>query len=129
MFTISKDKDKTISITRGDVGNITVTAKHRDGSSYTFLEGDVVRFRVFKKKNCSCTVLCKDVVVTGETDSVPVRLTSDDTRIGAVISKPEDYWYEVELNPETEAQTIIGYDEDGEKIFRLYPEGSDERDE
>lgn len=37
-----------------------------------------------------------------------------------------DYWYEVELNPETEAQTIIGYDEDGPKIFRLYPEGDDE---
>ena len=45
--------------------------------------------------------------------------------IGEVINKPTNYWYEIELNPNTQPQTIIGYDEDGEKLFVLYPEGSD----
>lgn len=124
MFTISQGPDKTISITRGDVANIAVTAQYEDGSPYTFLVGDVVRLNVFKKKDCTSIVLTKDVNVSEETQVTIVRLDKDDTKIGEVISKPVDYWYEVELNPDTEPQTIIGYDDVGEKIFRLYPEGS-----
>ena len=56
---------------------------------------------------------------------VEIYLTEEDTKIGEVISKPKDYWYEVELNPDEEPQTIIGYDEDGAKIFKLFPEGDD----
>lgn len=124
MFTINQES-KTISITRGDVANIAVTSNYSDGSLYTFLKGDVVRFKVFKKKDCSSVVLTKIVNVSEETQSVIVRLDKTDTKIGEVINKPVDYWYEVELNPDTEPQTIIGYDDYGEKIFRLYPEGSD----
>lgn len=123
MFTILSDK--TICLTRGDVASIVVTASLQDGSLYTFKPGDVLRFRVFKKRECSCVVIQKDVQVNGETESVTVNLTKDDTTIGEIISRPVDYWYEVEVNPETEPQTIIGYDEAGEKIFRLYPEGSE----
>jgi hypothetical protein len=36
-----------------------------------------------------------------------------------------DYWYEVELNPDEDCQTIVGYDEDGAKVLRLFPEGAD----
>lgn len=123
MFAILSDK--TICLTRGDVASIVVTASLQDGSLYTFKHGDVLRFRVFKKRECSCVVIQKDVQVNGETESVTVNLTKDDTTIGEIISRPVDYWYEVEVNPETEPQTIIGYDEAGEKIFRLYPEGSE----
>jgi hypothetical protein len=77
---------------------------------------------VFEKKDCSKVVLRKDVEAGEETELVEIELTSEDTRIGEVISKPVDYWYEVELNPDGEAQTIIGYDKDGAKVFKLYPE-------
>ena len=60
-----------------------------------------------------------------EAESVTINLTKEDTKIAEIINKPVDYWYEIEMNPDTEPQTIIGYDEDGEKIFRLYPEGSE----
>jgi hypothetical protein len=50
-------------------------------------------------------------------------LSKEDTKIGKKVNKPVDYWYEVELNPDTYPQTIVGYDEDGAKIFKLYPEG------
>jgi hypothetical protein len=92
------------------------------GVPYTFREGDVVRFSVFGRKDCSEVVLRKDTEVTAETGAVEILLSSEDTRIGEVISKPVDYWYEVELNPETYPQTIIGYDQDGAKVFKLYPE-------
>ena len=113
----------TILITRGDIGTVEVSATNPDGESYSFQQGDIVRFKVMQKKRCDVVVLQKDVSVEHESASVDIPLTSQETRIGSIINKPIDYWYEVELNPETEAQTIIGYDEDGPKIFRLYPEG------
>lgn len=123
MFVILNDK--TICLTRGDVANIVVSANLQDGQAYTFTAGDVVRFRVYEKKNCSNVVIQKDAVVDTEAQSVTISLDKEDTKIGELISKPVDYWYEIEVNPDTKPQTIIGYDEAGEKIFRLYPEGSE----
>lgn len=120
MFVINEDL--SIYLTRGDSAVFSVGANIGE-TEYTFKEGDVVRFKVFGKKNCDDVVLKKDVVVGEATNLVQIALDSDETKIGDVISKPTDYWYEVELNPDTYAQTIIGYDEDGAKIFKLYPEG------
>lgn len=122
MFKI--DSDKTIHITRGDIGAISIGAKI-EGTDYEFQKGDVLGFKVFEAKNCGCVVLKKDVVVESTGQEVVINLQSDETRLGNVISVPTNYWYEVELNPDTAPQTIIGYDEEGAKIFRLYPEGSD----
>lgn len=121
MFII--DSNKIIHVTRGDVGSFTVSATDGDQVPYTFRQGDIVRLLVFKKKDCDDVVLSKSVEATPDTTEVNIKLTTEDTRIGEVINKPVDYWYEIELNPETNPQTLICYDEDGPKIFRLYPEG------
>ena len=123
MFRI--DEDKTIHLTRGDVAVMEVDAAEEDGSAHVFQSGDIVRFKVTEKKDCESVMLQKDVTVTGGTTLVEVFLDGEDTKIGEVINKPKDYWYEVEKNPDTYPQTIIGYDEDGPKVLRLYPEGSD----
>ena len=117
--------DKTICLTRGDVASLIVSANLQDGQAYTFKPGDILRFRIFKKRDCKSVVLQKDVSVTEDTTTVTISLSSDDTKLGELCSRPVEYWYEIEVNPDTEPQTIIGYDEAGEKIFRLYPEGSD----
>lgn len=119
------NEDGSIYVTRGDVLYFGVTAEDQNGEVYTFVPGDVVRFKVCAKKNCDKVVIQKDVRVSTNTESVEIFLDEKDTKIGKVISKPVDYWYEVELNPGTCPQTIIGYDDDGAKIFRLYPEGGD----
>lgn len=123
MFKINEDK--SIHITRGDIANITVSAVDKDGQPYAYKSGDVVRLKVFKKKDCTSVVLEKEVEATEGEQSVDILLSKEDTKVGEVISKPSTYWYEVELNPHTRPQTIIGYDEDGEKLFVLYPEGGD----
>ena len=123
MFKINEDK--SIYLTRGDIADIKVSATKPDGEQYTFSVGDVVRFKVFKRRDCGCVEIQKDTVVTEETQEVIIYLEKKDTKIGEIVSKPTNYWYEVELNPDTAPQTIIGYDEDGEKIFRLFPEGSE----
>lgn len=122
MFTINDDL--SIYLTRGDIAFFTVTAEEND-KLHVFLPNDVVRFKVTERRNCENVVMQKDFLVKTETDRVEIVLDENDTKIGDVISKPTDYWYEVELNPFTNPQTIIGYDEDGAKILKLFPEGKD----
>lgn len=118
------NEDNSIYVTRGDIVTFGVTAKDGD-QPYTFQPGDVVRIKVFGKKDTNKVVLQKDFPVTTATEVVEIYLDERDTKIGEVISKPVDYWYEVELNPLSDPQTIIGYGEDGPAIFKLFPEGRD----
>ena len=126
MFNINKET-KQIELTRGNVATIGVTATNDDETDYIFVVGDIVRFKVFEKKDCDKVVLQKDVEVKEQTSIVNVELTSEETKIGELINKPVDYWYEIELNPDTNTQTIVGYDKQGAKIFTLYPEGGDKK--
>ena len=112
------NEDQSIYCTRGDAMAFVVPTE------YSFRKDDIVRFQVFKKKDCAEVVLRKDFTVTEDAERFEIVLTGDDTKFGAIISKPTDYWYEVELNPYDHPQTIIGYDEDGAKIFKLFPEGN-----
>ena len=123
MFTINDDK--SIYLTRGDIAVIEVGASSTNDEPYTFKVGDIVRFSVFEKGSYDQIVIKKDVSVEKESPTVDISLYKEDTKIGDLINKPKDYWYEIELNPETYPQTIIGYDPRGPKIFRLYPEGND----
>ena len=123
MFTILNDK--TICLTRGDIATLDVSANQQNNEPYTFVAGDVVRFKVFEKKNCNYVILSKDVIVDTATTTVSIPLTSAETKIGTLVNKPIDYFYEIELNPDTNPQTIIAYDPINAKIFRLFPEGGD----
>lgn len=115
----------TIEITRGDTLNISLSIKE-DGDNYTFQPGDVVVFSVYKKGKLSeNAVLLKTINVSSSTESLSINFTSEETKIGDLINKPVDYWYEVELNGQ---YTVIGYDDTGAKILRLYPEGSQDDD-
>ena len=122
MFVINEDN--SIYVTRGDVVFFSVTAED-NGKLYTFQPGDVVRIKVYGRKDAESVVLQKDFAIFTATESADIYLSEADTKFGDVISKPTDYWYEIELNPYTEPQTIIGYDEDGAKVFKLFPEGDD----
>lgn len=128
MFVVNDDL--SIYATRGDIVCLNVSATDdRTGGAYEFQPGDIVQMKIYAKKNADDVVLQKDFPVVAKTDTVGVVLTESDTKIGETISKPRDYWYEVTLNPYTNPQTFIGYDEDGAKIFKLFPEGKDIEDE
>lgn len=122
MFVINEDQ--SIYLTRGDVLFFSVEIDETKTTD-KFQAGDVVRFKAFEKKACENVVLQKDFEITEESTTVEIYLDKEDTKIGDVISKPVDYWYEIELNPDTVPHTIIGYDEDGPKILKLMPEGKD----
>ncbi len=122
MFQINEDN--SIYVTRGDVLFFCVSAED-NGTPFKFQAGDILRIKVYGKKDAETVVLQKDFPVTETTEKKWLYLTEEDTKIGETISKPKDYWYEVELNPNTNPQTIIGYNEDGAALFRLFPEGED----
>lgn len=121
MFAINEDK--SIYITRGDIASIEVSALDPSGEPHTFQPGDLVRIQVFDKKNVHNVKLSKGVLVEEATTAVEILLETEDTRYGELVHKPTDYWYEITINPYTAPQTIVGYDVDGPKIFRLFPEG------
>lgn len=122
------DRDYNIELTRGDVLPLNITATNKDGTDYEFKTDDVIRFKIIEKDKCNCVIVQKDVTVKQPTTMVQLDLTKDDTKIGKLINKPVDYWYEVELNPDTNPQTIIGYTkENGGKLFTLLPEGGDKK--
>lgn len=129
----------TIKINRGDYLPIKLKAKQpaldedgkiiydEDGKpvllDYTFQEGDTIRFGVYNKRKLDRdALLLKEIFVDEESDTVQFTITSQEMKIGKLINKPKDYWYEITMN---NGQTLIGYDEDGAKILRLYPEGSE----
>ena len=119
---MQKIEGTTIKVNRGDILNFTFSIKKEDGTNYTFQIGDTIRFAVYNKEGLnSGSLLLKEIVVDSESQSIEIELTSSETKIGNIVNKPIDYWYEIELNGE---HTIIGYDDAGAKIFRLYPEGS-----
>lgn len=122
MLIVNND-EKSIHATRGDEVVFSFSTQI-DGADYVFKIGDVVRFSVTEKNDCSKVVLTKDFNIEEETAAIDIIITGEEMKIGEVISKPKDYWYEIELNPLTKPQTVIGYDTEGPKLLRLYPEGS-----
>ena len=124
MLKINQD-DMSISLTRGDSVAFDVQAKQGD-SVYEYAESDIIHFRVSEAKDVGEELLALSFrPIKGEDGkySVQVQLDAEDTRnLGKAASKPVEYWYEVALENSAGEQTIIGYDEDGAKIFRLYPE-------
>ena len=122
MFVVHNDM--TIYATRGDVVYFPVEKKVGD-AKYQFQPGDIVRIRVCEKKNYSKVFLLKDFVVEEATTSVNIFLDKWEMKFGDIINKPTDYWYEVELNPDTFPDTIIGHNEKGAAVFKLFPEAKD----
>ena len=120
--------DLSIYANRGDIVFFSVTADD-NGVRYKFQPGDIVRMAIYGKKDAETCVMQKDFPVEDVTEKVFIYLDEQDTKIGETISKHKDYWYEIVLNPDTMPQTIIGYDEDGPKIFRLFPESEEINDD
>ena len=126
-------KEKNIEVTRGNYMAITVTTQNADGSDYIFQPEDVLRFKVFERKNVDNVFLEKDFKVSEPSKEITIELTSNEMKLGELIDKQKNYWYEIELNPDTpKTQTIVGYEltEDGEPnpaILTLLPEGGDKK--
>lgn len=115
-----KVRDRNFYVTRGDSGSFLLNFKN-----YKFKNGDVVEFKVYEKKNLDRDpVLFKEKIINSiePVEKVKFELTSKDTSLGEIENKIVEYWYEIILNGD---KTVFCYDENGPKIFYLYPGGLD----
>lgn len=118
---------RNIEITRGNVLPLTIKANNKDQNLYEYNAGDVIRFKIMKAKKVDDVVFQKDFKVEESSTEHDIVITAEEMKIGELSSKPVDYWYEVELNPDTpETQTIIGFTKkQGAAIITILPEGGD----
>ena len=122
---------KNIDITRGNVLPLEIDATNEvDSNSYEFQIGDVIRFKVMEEGNVKNIFFEKDFTIEEVSSKTNITITANEMKIGELSSDPVKYWYEIELNPDTDfTQTIIGYDlEEGAAILTLLPEGGDGND-
>lgn len=121
--------DRNIRITRGNMLPITVSADNDiDGNDYEFQIGDVIRFQIFDTKNVNKVYLKKDFKIDEATIEKTIIMTAEEMKIGELKNKPTDYWYEIEINPDTENTiTIEGYRKDeGPAIITILPEAGND---
>lgn len=123
-----KIENNEIQITRGDKGNIPVKIPLNEEKTefYQFKTGDKIKFGVYKKgKLAENAVILKEIKITEPTETALIPLESEETKIGELINKELEFWYEIILN---DYETILGYEKDKKpKIFWLLPEGSDKK--
>ena len=112
----------TIMVNRGDVLNFTLSIKKDDGTNYVFQVGDVITFGIYNKEGLNNkAILLKTIEVETSSTSVEIELSNTETKIGSIVNNPIEYWYEIDLNDE---HIVLGYDDNGAKVFKLFPEGS-----
>lgn len=117
MFKI--DGNRTIHITRGDVGTITVNFN-------TILSDDnEIVFKICPANDVEHPIYISPpyTPATGDT-AVTFTLESDVTKESVpAANTPLTYWYEIVFNPGSYTTTVAGYDVLGPKLFIVYPEG------
>ena len=129
MFIIDED-NTTIKMTRGQSGFITFSTLTPEGELYTFKRNDIIRLNITKEGRENMIVMSIDTRIEEDTNEASIFIASSDSTIGPVINKPVNYWYDIELNPDSSlAQMLLGYDDNGPKIFRLYPESVKEEED
>lgn len=111
-------KNKVFHVTWGDKGSFDVSFK-----DYTFQPGDTLELKVYPEDNMDAEpILTKAVIADEEVDSLTMNLLGADTKLGEPINERITFWYEITLNGD---QTPFCFDENGPKIFYIYPGGVD----
>ena len=76
------DKNMSVYLTRGDACLLPIYCKNSKGESYIFRNGETLRFRVFRKRQCKEVVLVKDITVFEDTDRVELFLSPNEISWG-----------------------------------------------
>lgn len=114
-------KGTTIYINRGN--KLLFNYQIMNGEEpYEFVSGDKIRFSIYNKSGLNQDALIqKEFEPEVGTDNIDIEINSEEMKIGEMLNKEKEYWYEITLNEET----TLGYDDDGAKKLILYPEGKD----
>lgn len=119
-----KTEGTTIKVFRGDSGHFDISKTDSEGNIEQFKQGDKVILSVkenFGEKN---VLLRKTIPVNEDCDKVEFPISEEESiSLTDLISEPMDFEYDVKVKG-VESSTIIGHDDSGAKIFKVYPTGS-----
>lgn len=137
MIAIGED-GKTIHLTRGDATSKSYNRLAFNFPIYNFGTGqeeyyefqitDKIAFICFEKKGYTKEEILRkeytleEIGYTEPTTVVEIPLTEEDTKKFPLTNKAQTYWYDIVLNDTT---TILGFDDEGAKLIRVYPEGEE----
>ena len=110
-----------IKCPRGDAGYIDIRKSDSEDNTEIFSKGDKVIFSIKNNFSEPEVILRKTVDVEEDTETVRIEFSHEDTLIGDLITNYMDYEYDINVNNK---DTILGHDDSGAKIFRVYPTGS-----
>lgn len=108
------DEKNTITHNRGSKGSVRLI--NNNGG---FKKGTTFKFSIVKKGNYEDVVFQKEFEATEDCNEFFLTFTSKEMRFYEPISKEKEFYYEIDMNDDT---TLIGYDENKDKKFILYPE-------
>ena len=108
------DEKNNLTHTRGDKGSIKLS-----NIKGTFKKGDTFKFSIVKKGNYDDVVFRKEFKVLEDCNEFYLTFSNDEMRFCEPINKEKEFYYEIDMNDDT---TLIGYDENKDKKFILYPE-------
>lgn len=119
-----KTDGTTIKVFRGDSGHFDISKTDSDGNIEQFKQGDKVILSVKENFGENNVLLRKTITVKNDCDKVEFPITSEESiSLSSLISEPIEYEYDIKVEG-TEHSTIIGHDDSGAKIFKVYPTGS-----
>lgn len=108
--------NKTFHVSRGNSGIVNLTLK-----SGNFNTDDIVTLRIYEVQGLDAEpIKTISSVVEFDGQTATLIMDSEDTDFGDLGNEVTDYWYEIKVN---EDKTILGFDDSGAKIFKLYPTG------
>lgn len=81
---------KTITLTRGDTFKATIEIFNEDGTVYTPIAGDTIRFAMKQSYNSSEIKILKDIPI----DTLLLEIDPDDTKN---LKQPAEYVYDIQL--------------------------------
>ena len=114
--------NKEISLSKGDRGVIQFDIT-QDGEPVILELSDKITMSIYSEENLDkepLQVLNAEINVDDNIAEIPIIETSTD--FVPEDNMPFNYWYQIEWND----NVMIGYDKEGPKIFRVYPQGKGE---
>lgn len=119
-----KTEGSTIKVFRGDSGHFDISKTDSEGNIEQFKKGDKVILSVKENFGENTVLLRKTKLVDEDCNKISFFITEEDTiSLTNLISEPIDYEYDIKVEG-LENSTIIGHDDSGAKLFKVYPTGS-----
>lgn len=109
-------KNNEFHVTRGDRGSFNISFEN-----YEFKIGDTIELNIYNEDGLDQEpIKTKTLEIAAAGPTATMELLGSDTQIGDPITERATYWYEIVLNGD---QTPLCYDENGPKLFYIYPGG------